>query len=313
VTVVLLTGGGFIGAQIVKALVERGDTVVIYDVAPDIRRLMGLGLKEDNIRIVRGDLLDLPYIVHTLRDYKVEKIIHTAAIGWRGETPKQPMRTLSVNVQGSANIFEAARIMGIKRVVNFSSYWVYGKTRYEPVDEDHPCNPLEGVYNVTKYMAERWGTLYHALYGLDIVSIRPSSVYGPYQPPGDEPLCVLVNAINRVATRWPRGRDHRFDPVCVFDVVQGALKALDVDSERLEHRVFNIAYGKPYTIGEIAEIVKKLIPEAEIEIGPGIVPEWDCATGQISIERARRELGYEPKYDPEQGFKLCIEYAQKNK
>jgi len=311
VTTVLLTGGGFIGSQVVRALVERGDKVVVYDVAPDMRRFAGL--KEDSLKIVRGDLLDLAYIISTLRENKVEKIVHTAAIGWRAGTHLQPMRTINVNVIGSANIFEAARLTGIKRVVNFSSYWVYGKTQYEPVDEDHPCNPLEGVYNVTKYLAERWGALYYALYGLDVISIRPSAVYGPGQPPGEEPLSILVNAIHGIPTKLPRGRDLRFDPVCVFDVVQGVLKALDVEPDKLEHRVFNIALGKPHTVGEVAEIIKKLIPDAVIEIGPGLVPEWDCATGHISIERARRELGYEPKYQPTEGFKLCIEYEKKGK
>jgi nucleoside-diphosphate-sugar epimerase len=72
-----------------------------------------------------------------------------------------------------------------------------------------------------------------------------------------------------------------------------------------------LALGKSYTLGEIADTIKKLIPAAVIDIGPGTVPEWDCATGLISIKRAREELGYQPKYDILDGFKLCIEHARK--
>ncbi|MFQ5763071.1 MAG: NAD-dependent epimerase/dehydratase family protein [Candidatus Bathyarchaeia archaeon] len=305
---VLVTGGGFIGSQLVKALVKRGDNVVVYDAFPDLRRLKEV---EAKIQIERGDLLDLAYLVQTIRSHKINKIIHTAAVGWRAGSDKQPMRTLQVNVQGSANIYEAARLTDVERVVGFCSYWVYGKTVREPVDEDHPLNPREGVYNVSKLMAEKWGLMYSNLYDLDFISVRPTSVYGPDQPPGNEPLAMLVNAIAGQPTKWPNGRDLRFDPICVFDLVNGVIAALDVNEAKLKHRVFNLGYGKDYTIGQVADIIKKLIPGAVIDVGPGLVPEWDCATGTISIKRAEEELGYKPKYDPEKGFKLCIEHAKK--
>jgi nucleoside-diphosphate-sugar epimerase len=84
--------------------------------------------------------------------------------------------------------------------------------------------------------------------------------------------------------------------------------ALDVDGAKLRHRAFNITSSKAYSLKEVKDIIKNLIPKAEIELGPGIVKEWDSATGPISNVRAREELGYKPRYDLRKGFEEIIKW-----
>jgi len=245
-----------------------------------------------------------------VKRYGVEKVVHTSAIGWRGTSVQEPVKTVEVNVVGSLNVYEVARALKVKRVVGFSTVWVYGKTVREPVDEDHPCSP-SSPYAISKFAAESMGLWYHQAYGVDFISVRPSSVYGPRLRSGYAPILMLENAINGQATRWPTGRDHGVDFVNVKDVASGVLLALDVDGARLRHRAFNITSGKAYSLKEVKEVIRSLIPEAEIELGPGIVEEWDSATGTISNIRARRELGYKPRYDLREGFKEVIDWHKK--
>jgi len=305
---ILVTGGaGFAGSHIVESLVNRGDEVIVYG---SISNPSNLKSVEGRAKVEAGDILDRQRLFDVAKAHRVEKIVHTSAIGWRGTSVQEPVKTAEVNVIGSLNVYEVAKALGVKRVIGFSTIWVYGKTIKEPIDEDHPCNPTI-PYAITKLAAEEMGLYYHQTYGVDFIAVRPSAIYGPRLRSGYAPILMLENAINGVPTKWPTGSEHRSDFVNVKDVSSAILLALDVDSAKLKHRIFNVSSGKAYTLKEVRDIIKSLIPEAEIELGSGVVEDWNQATGPISTVRAREELGYEPRYDLQEGFQEIIEWHKK--
>ncbi|MFQ5997920.1 MAG: NAD-dependent epimerase/dehydratase family protein [Candidatus Bathyarchaeia archaeon] len=302
----MVTGGaGFVGSHIVEALVNRGDKVLAYGSYTDPRFLKGL---EEKIAIIKGDILDPEMMIKVARENRVQKIIHAAATGWRWGEIADASRILRVNVEGSINVYEIARKLSLERVVDISTTWVYGKTQYQPISEDHPCHPTF-PYTISKLASEQVGMYYHASNGLDFVALRISSVYGPRLRPGTTlSFPWIPEALDGKIVRWRSGGDHECNFVHVKDVASGTLLALDADRNAFKHRIFNIVAEKTPTFGEIAGTLRELVPSVNVEFGPGIKEEWDTATGQLSIERASKEMGYAPKYDIRKGLADFIEW-----
>lgn len=313
VTVLVTGGAGFIGSHIVKALLDRGDQVIVYDnyAQANPRNLEGVS---GEIEVVAGDILDLPYLMNTVKKFGVEKIIHMAAIVGGMVSVEKPTQTAKVNIEGTLNALETARIMGAQRVIGFSTESVYGPFRYEPADEDHPRNP-QTPYAITKMVCEMLGLHYHRFYGVDFIAVRPSYVYGPAMPGEGRrarpPKTFVVSAVEGKPLKMEEGGDQKVDQVHVKDLVQGVL--LTLDAKEPKHRIYNLASGKAYTFGQTAEIVKELVPGASIEVGPGLLTYSMGQEGAIDLSRAREDLGYTPKYDLRDGLKDYIEWYRKNR
>ena len=180
---VLITGGmGVLGSMVAEELVGRGESVVVYARHPD-RSLVPaevLGALE----YVRGDVLDLPNLVHTIRRHRVERVLHMAAL-LIGECQTNPYAGFQVNAGGTVNVYEAARMTDLARVVYTSSKSVYGAVpppyghpTYAPLPEDGPKNPVR-VYDVTKLAGEHMGLTYAETSGVDVVVLRFASTFGP--------------------------------------------------------------------------------------------------------------------------------------
>lgn len=296
---ILVTGGmGFLGSTLVKMLIDRGDSVVSYD-----RRVQES--YHERLVYVQGDLLDLPKIVETIRTYKVERIIHTAAISHPVDAIEIPYQTVLTNALGTTNVFEAARLMGITRVVNLSSEFAYGNNAYLHVtQEDIPLHPT-GVYGATKVFTEKLAYGYRNLYGLEIPSLRPGWIYGPGQFMQCYMKDLIRRAIDGVPVIYKEGGDYGFQYVHVRDVAQACILASTLDADRLKSYVYSITSGYKTRYAELAEWVKELYPHAHIEIGSGVFTEID-EMATIDISRAREELGYAPSLEVRQGV---VEYA----
>jgi UDP-glucose 4-epimerase len=304
----LITGGaGFLGAHLTRALVLRGDRVVVYDnlstgVPGQLRDL------KERIRLVHGDILDLSFLLRTMLAEKVKRIIHTAALVSYAPSIERPAYTAKINIEGTINVLEAARIVGTNRILDISSEEIYGDFQYEPADEDHPLSPLV-PYAISKMAAERYEHFFHAFFGLDVVIIRTSWVYGPGLPRLRPPRTFVENGLQAGATSMASGADHRVDHTHIDDFVQGALLAFDAMNPK--NRVFNIASGKAYTFAEMAGMVEQLIPGARITVGPGLLKYSDEVDapqkGALDIRRAKAELGYEPRYDLPDGLRRYVD------
>ncbi len=301
---ILVTGGsGLLGMHVVRALAERGDNVISFDVAPpsDPRRKWFLEPVIDRVKSVEGTITDLAYLVQTVKKHRVEKIAHIAAIYnpvWEKEHPRY---ALEVSLMGCVNICEVARLMDVQRVVFASSHDVYyAQPRCDPLDEDHPTfSPTSGndVYATGKVAGEAIGMAYFKDYDLDWIALRFSGMWGFGAKP--ETTFGMALAAEAAVDGRPYSLPQIYywrDYTYVKDNTQGVLKALDV--KEVHYRAFNVTSGEQSTNADVIRAIKELVPEAEIELGP--VPEkWPTyGSKRLNISRARDELGYEPRYVP---------------
>jgi len=304
---VLVTGGsGFIGSHIVRALAERGDAVLSFDARPPgPEAAWWLHPVASRYTFVQGRVEDWVDLVVAMTNGPIDAVVHTAAVVNPVLLHRSPSLAVQVNLVGTFNVLAASHLFGVRRVVYFSSVGVLPGIRYEPVDVNHPVivgneGPGASFYGATKLAGEAFCFAFHQAYGLDFVALRPSAVYGfgMQWPIYIKPM--VENSVRGIPTRFERGREFPRDYTHVGDVVQITLRALDVPSDRLRDRIFYAATGRPLvTAGAVAEIVRSLVPGADIEIGSGLSEE-DLVEiryrGVLSIENARVQLGYEPRY-----------------
>ncbi len=311
---ILITGGaGFLGSHIARALVQRGDPVVIYDnLSTGVPQ--NLSDLQDQVKLVNGDILDLSFLIRTIMAEEVKRIIHTAALVGFAFSIEKPALTAKINIEGTLNILEASRIVGVEKIVDISSEEVYGHFQYEPVDEGHAYSPT-APYAITKVAVERFVQFYHRFFGLDVVTIRTSWVYGPGLPRTRPPKTFIENSIKGIATKMDAGADHRADHTYIDDFVQGTLLAFDM--RNLKSRVFNIASGKGHTFKEMAQMVVEIIPGPKITVGPGLLKYYEAVEGPqkgaLNIQRARTELGFQPQYDLFSGLVKYVESLKASK
>jgi nucleoside-diphosphate-sugar epimerase len=308
---VLVTGAaGNIGSNIVRTLLSEGEQVIGYDTAPPpphsvVYPLLG------KFPFVLGSVVDLPLLLNTIKQYKVQDVIHLAAIMMGAK--ERPVETVQVNVMGTLNVLEAGRILGLRRVLCTSSFAAAGATgkdqsRLIPETEySLPVNARDGIapYASTKLMCEELTYMYRADHGVDAAIIRPARVYGPGLPRGRSagiPIQALFEkAIAGEPVSVAQGADTRIDLTYIKDEVRGFVLAYRAAT--LPNWLYNISGGRLYSMGEIAAAMRRVFPQVPIEGGPG---EWRGISGKdphagpvrpaSDISRARRDLCYEPQF-----------------
>jgi UDP-glucose 4-epimerase len=314
----LITGGmGAVGAFVARNLVERGFEPVLYSRHKNTVLISDI---QDRVIIVEGDILDLDKLVKTIKEYKVERIIHAAAMLSR-ECKDNPIMAVRVNVEGTANVLEAAVRANVNRVVYTSAKGVYSEAKgeyghptYKPIDEDFPTTGDMGFYGLTKLFGEKVGFHYQRACGIDFIALRFSSTYGPGKMLKREissPMTIhgriIENAMLGKPTRHSQGGEQKDDFIYYKDVASGVVLACTVES--LTHRVFNIGSGTGSTLFDFANAVKKIYPKVDIEIGPGLdfFGIGFNVYNVYDISRAEKELGFSPQYDFEKGVKDYVE------
>lgn len=274
---------------------EKGQKVILYDLFPDINTIQDI---LTDVTIVRGDICDLIYLLRTIRNFDVDYIIHLAYL-IPPATEEDPKRALEINCLGTINIFEAARLNDIKKVVWASSTAVYGLAEdynYQMVNEESPVKPTT-VYGACKVSNEFVSEHYASKYGLDLIGLRPTIVYGFGRKRG------MFNFANDLIEKPALGQkvnipygDQELDWVYVKDLSRAFVNACYV--KKHIHRIFNIG-GYRCKVKDVAKLVKKFIPDAEIIVESGSLG-W---VSSYDISRAKEELGYFPMYDLEAGIK----------
>lgn len=283
----LVTGGtGFVGRYVIDQLAEQGTPTVSYNrdfsVAP-----------HPSVTAVQGELFDVPTLVRTITEHHVDRIIHTAAMSHPEISIELPVTTFAANVDGTLKLFEAARMAGARRIVNFSSECAYGDQDEKlPVRED--AHPLPNTpYGVTKVTTELLGRVYTRLYGLDVVSLRVTEVYGPGLRMPEILKDMISAAVRGQPFRLEEGAEHRFHFVHAADVARAAILAADTDG--LGHHVYNISGGQQVTVAQVVELLRARFPTADLSVGPGHLAGWD-RQGPFDNSAAAADLGYTPQW-----------------
>jgi UDP-glucose 4-epimerase len=299
---ILVTGGsGLVGAYAVGMLLERGERPVVFDVAVNERLLAAVGVDTEKVTLVRGDMADLPALISTLRENDCDRIIHLAAFLGE-EVQRRPYSGVRLNFMGTVNVFEAARLETVSRVIFPSSGTVYlgsvgeGLTK---IDESIPINP-PSVYAATKASCEFMGRAYAKRYGFQFICLRyVGGLYGPSPVALKATREVAIQQMIRSAVkgepakiRWPYG------PAEILygkDAAKGTVLA--VLKDKFKDDLFHIGNGQMVGGDEIIDGIRKSFPESKIELikanNPMPYPESRIAS---DFSRSKEQLGYEPDY-----------------
>ncbi len=288
-TVMVTGGAGFIGARVTRRLRERGEPVVCFDAASHPRRLASLRT-DPGLRIVHGDVGRFEDVVAAVADNRVERVIHCAAL-MMPVVEEEPRLAMRVNVMGATNVFEAARRCGVRRVVYASSIGVYGdQPEYGDgaVNEDALLNP-NTIYGYTKQINEAVARKYTERFGLDCRALRPCSVFGYGREAGRsaEVARVISRAAVDGAVEARQGREQSACLIYVEDIAELFVR-LGL-AAALSHDVY-VSGGSEATLGEVADIVKSLLPEADITYAAN--PETYEHVYIVDSSRIEKDLQY---------------------
>ena len=301
---VLITGGmGVIGAETTRKFVREGYRPVVFARHRDDSLI---GDIVDKIDFEQGDVLDMPRILQAIKKHQVTHVVHAAAfVG--AVSAANPALSIQVNVMGLVNILEAARALDVQRVVFTSAKGVYGPVTgeygsptWKPISEDLPAKPKR-IYDSAKFMGENVCAYYNDNMGIETVSLRFASTYGPGKTARHGPMAVMSRIVENPANGLPfkleQGGDDKDDFIYNKDSALGIYLA--TVAEKVPSRVYNIGSGEGLRLDEIAVAVRKHIPGAQIEVGPGdnFLGMPYPPHGVYDISRARNELGFKPEYD----------------
>jgi UDP-glucose 4-epimerase len=310
VKVLVTGGGGFIGSNVVRALLARGDEVRVLDNFSTGSRANLAGL-EEQVELVEGDLRSYERVHTAVRG--VEVVLHQGALPSVPRSVQDPLTTTAVNVEGTLNVLLAARDEGIRRIVNASSSSVYGNGGSLPRAETQLPDPIS-PYAVAKLAAERFCTSFSRVYGMEIVSLRYFNVFGPRQDPTSQYAAVVPRFIRAVATGEPvtiygDGEQSR-DFTYVDNVVAANLLAADVPGVAGE--IVNVATGGSTTVNELAETIGRLLGRP-VDMAHEPEREADVRASWADLAEAERLLGYRPRITLEEGLRRTAEFLLEGK
>ena len=302
----LVTGGaGFIGSNIVKELLNRGEHVRVLDNFSTGKRENLFPFKENpKLEVFEGDLRSF----HIVRDAVkgVDYVLHQGALPSVPRSVKDPITSNDVNINGTLNILEASKEFGVKRVVFASSSSVYGNSEVMPKVETMPVAPLS-PYAITKYAGERYCQIFYQLYGLETVALRYFNVFGPNQDPTSQYSAVIPKFIKLMKEGkrpviYGDGTQSR-DFTYVSNNVEANILACTAQGAAGE--VFNIACGERYTLTDLVDSINSLLGK-KIEPIFNETRPGDVKHSLAGIEKAKTILGFGVVKQFSEGLKMII-------
>jgi UDP-glucose 4-epimerase len=298
-------GGGFIGSNLVRALVERGDEVRVLDNFSTGNRANLAELAAD-VELVEGELRSYERVHAATRGTEI--VFHQGALPSVPRSVHDPLTTSAVNVEGTLNVLLAARDEGVRRVVFASSSSVYGSAGELPRVETANPDPIS-PYGVSKLAAERFCVSFSRVYPLETVALRYFNVFGPNQDPTSQYAAVVPRFITAIAD----GRsvpiygdgEQRRDFTYVANIVEANLLA--AEAHGVSGAVLNVATGRSTTVNELAEAIGSLFGRS---VDREERPErtGDIRDSWADVTRARELLGWEPRIGLEEGLRLAAEF-----
>lgn len=321
---VLVTGGGgFVGLNLVEALLERGQEVILFDngaLPPPAQRALSRYGRQLNI--APADVRDAAQVNQVFESHRIDYILHCAAMTSGAERERRdPATIVAINLQGTLNVLDAARAYAVKRIVYTSSGAVYGESLYRlaRLYEESPAVPVT-LYGITKFAAERLCLRMQALWEVDVVCARLGTVVGPWERDtgvrdsyGTHTQLAGLALSGGAAVLTPR--EVRRDWVYSRDVAAGLIALME--APRLRHRLYNLSAGVEWNhpIRTWCERLRSVYPDFDFRVAdPGETANiWytDQDRCPMDIGRISQDIGFVPRYTMDTAYSDFLEWLER--
>jgi nucleoside-diphosphate-sugar epimerase len=316
----LIGGAGFIGHNLALALTECGAKVQIID-GLQVNNLLSFTstggdienrelyskiihqrlelLYDKGIQLNVQDAREYHVLSRLLVDFEPQVIIHLAAVAHTNKSNKDPYSTFGHSLRTLENALDIARTseLNVEHFVFFSSSTVYGNFSSDTVTEETLCEPL-GIYGALKFAGEKLVIAYNQVFDLPYTIIRPSALYGERCVSRRVGQVFIENAMQGLDISINGDGTDRLDFTYIGDLVQGMSKVLENDNSK--NQIFNLTYGQSRSMSEMVDILKENFSGINIKYLPKdrLMPD----RGTLSIDKAKKLLGYNPQNPLEKGF-----------
>ena len=320
---ILVTGGaGFIGSNLCEALLKRGDTVVCLDnfATGHMENLIPLiELYPQRFHLIVGDIRNMDDCRRAVEG--VDYVLHEAALGSVPRSIKDPATTNAVNIGGFLNMIIASRDAGARRFIFAASSSTYGDSASLPKVEEVIGKPLS-PYAITKYVDELYADVFARTYpGFEYIGLRYFNVFGRRQDPNGAYAAVIPLFVKKFmqhqAPNINGDGEYSRDFTYVDNVIQMNILAMETENPEAVNQIYNTAYGERTTLNELVGYLKEFLSEYDSAIAEVIPTHGPNRAGDIphslaSIDKARRLLGYAPKFSIRDGLKEAVKWYREN-
>ena len=319
--VALIGGAGFIGHNLAIALKSRGHSVLVIDnlAVNNILSFTNQNIKnrslywsmlnrrldllhKNQIEVNIEDARNYNLMSMTLEKFKPDTIIQLAAVSHANKSNKDPHTTFDHTLRTLENTLDIAKNYNA-HVIYFSSSMVYGNFEKDTVDEESQCNPI-GIYGTLKYSGELIVKAYHNVFGIPYTIVRPSALYGERCVSRRVGQVFIESAVQGNKINVNGDGSEYLDFTYINDLVEGVVLILENENSKLE--TFNLTYGKAHSINQMLEILKKCF--ANINVTYSHKDKFMPRRGTLSIDKARKILGYDPKHNLDLGYTKYINW-----
>ncbi|MHC1779109.1 MAG: SDR family oxidoreductase [Bacteroidales bacterium] len=317
---ILITGGaGFIGSNLCEFFLNSGYRVTCLDnLSTGFRTNMEGFINHTEFTFIEGDIRDFETCIKAVKG--MDYVLHQAALGSVPRSIIDPITTNEVNIGGFLNMLIASRDSGVKRFIYAASSSTYGDSKELPKVEEKIGRPLS-PYAITKYVDELYADVFAKTYGMECIGLRYFNVFGRRQSPNGAYSAVIPlfvkNLINHTKPVINGDGEYSRDFTYVENVVQANSLAILTSNPEAVNQVYNVAIGERTTLNQLFGYLKDGLSEFDPtikEITPkyGPIRDGDIPHSLASIEKAKKLLGYDPKYPVKKGLKEAVSWYWEN-
>lgn len=317
---ILITGGaGFIGSNLCEYFINKGHQVVCLDnFATGHRYNLDSIIKHPNFKLIEGDIRNIEDCRNAVAG--ADYVLHQAALGSVPRSINDPITTNDVNVSGFLNMLVASRDANIKRFVYAASSSTYGDSEALPKEEEKIGKPLS-PYAITKFVNELYADIFSKTYGLETIGLRYFNVFGRKQDPNGAYAAVIPKFVMQLMSHESPvingDGNYSRDFTYIDNIIQINELSMLTQNKEAVNTVYNAAFGDRTTLNDLVTYLKESLSEMDADIANINITHGPNRAGDIphslaSIAKAKKNLGYNPKYSMQKGLKEAVQWYWKH-